>query len=314
MVEIFPIYACNLKCVYCMMSTPRKEHGYISGKTAMDLATFDICVEGLKRFPRRVRVLRFAGLGEPLLNKDLAAMVKIAKDANVAETIEVLTNGTLLTLDKGRELIAAGMTRFIISVQGTSKEKCSAVSGSDFDFDQFIKNLQHLYFNKNGAIIYVKTMDTALADAADVKLFLDTFDPICDLINIEHTVPIHPVVDYKQVIGEGHDKTQFGREARKVECCPRPFMSIHVLPDGNIVPCYSLEYPAIIGNVALTSLYDAWRSLAMNEFRQKMTVGSRDTCAACAKCKVLDYRIFEEDDIDTEARRLREYYGGKTCA
>jgi len=55
-------------------------------------------------------MIRFAGTGEPLLHKDIAKMVEYAVKMNVAEAVDIVTNGLLLEPDLSDKLIAAGLS------------------------------------------------------------------------------------------------------------------------------------------------------------------------------------------------------------
>jgi len=110
MVQFFPIYACNFKCGYCIHSVPVSQRRYITDKTAMDFNLYKKCIDGLSKFPNKVKMIRFAGTGEPLLHKDIAKMVEYAVKMNVAEAVDIVTNGLLLEPDLSDKLIAAGLS------------------------------------------------------------------------------------------------------------------------------------------------------------------------------------------------------------
>ena len=70
-VQIFPVYACNFKCRYCIFSVDRSKRGFISDTIMMDVDLFKKCVDDMGSFPNKIKVLRFVGIGEPLLHKNL---------------------------------------------------------------------------------------------------------------------------------------------------------------------------------------------------------------------------------------------------
>jgi MoaA/NifB/PqqE/SkfB family radical SAM enzyme len=72
----------------------------------MTSGTFDRLVANLKELPFRPDVF-FGGFGEPLLLPNIAEMVAQAKA--VAGKVELITNGILLTEQRSRELIEAGL-------------------------------------------------------------------------------------------------------------------------------------------------------------------------------------------------------------
>ena len=91
-VQIFPVYGCNLACAYCIHSVPPAERGFVAGKVMLDDALYKKCIDGLTEFPRPLKMLRFAGTGEPLLHPHITDMVAYAREKEVAETIDIVTN------------------------------------------------------------------------------------------------------------------------------------------------------------------------------------------------------------------------------
>ena len=58
--------------------------------------------------------------GEPLLHKEIDKMVVICKQKNIKT--EIHTNGMLLTKDKGKKLLDAGVDMVSFSIDGLDKE------------------------------------------------------------------------------------------------------------------------------------------------------------------------------------------------
>lgn len=65
-----------------------------------------------------IRIVEFAG-GEPLLRRDLPAIVKTADNLGFTD-ISITTNGLLLTEEKAVSLIESGLDGFSISIDGTA--------------------------------------------------------------------------------------------------------------------------------------------------------------------------------------------------
>jgi radical SAM protein with 4Fe4S-binding SPASM domain len=308
-VQIFPVYACNFKCGYCIFSVDKPKRGFISDKTKLELALYKRCVDEMALFPSKIKVLRFVGIGEPLLHKDIAEMITYSAEKKIAGTIELLTNGLLLTPKMSDDIIKAGLNRIVISVQGTSAEKYLQVCGTKIDFDGFMKNLDYLYKHKGNAHIYIKIVDTALENKEDVQRFFDIFGEFCDTIAVEHTVPIHSGIDYDKVLNKNiTNVTQFGLPISDVKVCPQPFFTMQINPDGNVVPCYSFEYPVIVGNCNNEPAHQIWKNKQFNQFRLKTLSGSGTASEACKNCSIIKYRMFPEDDLKNCAEGLKKHF------
>ena len=86
--EFHVSYHCNLSCRNCMHMTPLEEKHFISqDELALDLNKLKGIVVA-----DEIRILG----GEPLLNKDLASLVKIVKESRIGKRVSLSTNGLLL--------------------------------------------------------------------------------------------------------------------------------------------------------------------------------------------------------------------------
>lgn len=308
-VQIFPIYACNFRCNYCVFSTEMEKRSFISDKVVMDIALYEKCIDGFLQFPKKLKTLRFVGMGEPLLHKGIAEMVAYATRRGVADRTEILTNASLLTPRMSDALIAAGLSRLSISLQGMSASKYKEVCGADIDFDELVRNIRYFYEHKGQCQLYVKVIDCALNGKNEEEAFYARFGDICDLISVEHAGPIFPFVDYKDVLkGTERSLTQFGREPVESRVCPQPFFTFQINPDGKVVPCYSIVYPEILGDCNVESVLDIWNGRKFQAFRCAMLSKGKDCCAVCRECEINAHRCFEEDSLDTDAKRLQGFF------
>lgn len=308
-VQIFPVYSCNFKCGYCIFSVEKSERGFFSDRNLMDFDLYKKCVDDMAQFPGKIKVLRFVGVGEPLLHKKIVDMVAYTAEKQIANTIEIVTNGVLLDKKMVDGLVSAGLGRLVISVQGTSQEKYSETAGAKIDFAHFIENLSYLYENKKQLHVYVKVVDTALDGEDDRKRFYDIFGNLCDSIAVENTVPIHKAIDFTNILADKDDGlTQFGLPVEQVTICPQPFFHMQINPDGKVVPCYSWDYPAILGDCNDESVADIWNGEKFRTFRRAMLDGLASASPVCTECNIIKYRWFPEDDLSGDSDRLREVY------
>ena len=308
-VQIFPVYACNFRCNYCIHWMEENKRGFISDKKLMDLDLYKRCVDQMANFPDKIKVLRIVGIGEPLLHPNIAEMVKYTVLKEVANKVEIITNGAVLTQKMAKALISAGLTRLVVSLQGTSAEKYKKVCGADVDFDKFVENLKYFFDHKGSIEMYLKIIDCALDGKKDEQKFYKIFGDISDTIAVEHTVPIHSGVDYKKILkGKNMEVTQFGLPVKEVKICPQPFFTMQINPDGKVVPCYSFEYPGIMGDCNKQTVGEIWNGKVFRDFRKKMLDGIRDMGKPCDNCGLIKYRQFPEDDLSTDVGRLKKYY------
>ncbi|MCX5895262.1 MAG: radical SAM protein, partial [Proteobacteria bacterium] len=117
-VYIEPTSQCNLTCRTCIRNSWSEPMGQMS------LSTFNLAIESLRAFSPSPTIV-FGGFGEPLFHPHIIDMIKKAK-AN-GSPVELITNGTLLTEQLSRELLAAGIDVLWISLDGASPESYADV-------------------------------------------------------------------------------------------------------------------------------------------------------------------------------------------
>jgi radical SAM protein with 4Fe4S-binding SPASM domain len=292
-VQIFPFYGCNFKCNYCIFQKPENQRNFISQQKVMQLDNFEKYINDMQKFNQKIKVLRFVGIGEPLLNKNISDMVSLNRWIKVADKTEIVTNGYALNPMMSNSLIDAGLDRLVVSVQGTSHKRYREITGIDIDFQTFVYQLQYFYKYKEDTEVYIKIVDSALEDKEDEQRFYDIFGDICDYIAIEATVPIH-----NGICLPDRDCTQFGESLLKYSVCPQPFYHVQINPDGNVVPCQSFEYPVILGNANTESIVDIWNGDKFNQFRRSFI--EQELNKICRNCNMCKYRIHKEDVLDPE--------------
>lgn len=99
--------------------------------------------KGHEAVPQKLKMLRFADLGEPLLHRNIAEMIACAKEANIAESVDSVTNGALLTPELSDALIEAGLDRLRISANGLSAEDFARNTDAKVDFERYVEQIEY---------------------------------------------------------------------------------------------------------------------------------------------------------------------------
>lgn len=100
---------CNLRCVYCM-----PEEG-VPSVSHTNILTYDEISRICRIFARMgIKKIKLTG-GEPLVRKNIAALVKEIKAIDGIEAVTLTTNGILLG-DQAKELVDAGLNAVNISL------------------------------------------------------------------------------------------------------------------------------------------------------------------------------------------------------
>jgi len=124
--KIEPSSVCNLKCLGCRQGNPSGLVDLAPGFMTLD--TFKAILDQTGKY---LVEISFYLWGEPLLNKHLAEMIKLASKRNIASVVS--TNLHFMDENFARSLIDAGLTRIIVALDGMSAETYEAVRlGGDF--------------------------------------------------------------------------------------------------------------------------------------------------------------------------------------
>ena len=309
LVQIFPVYACNCKCQFCIYSLEKDQRGFISDVKLIKEKMFVKAIEEMKLFPKKIKMLRFAGIGEPLLHSNISKMIKIAKDANVADRVDIVTNGIMLNKSISNELIEAGLSTLRISVNGLNASDYKKNCGIDIDFDKYVEEIRYFYQNRGNTKVYIKIIDYMVGDESKKQEFYNLFDSISDTLAIEHLTPTVESVNIQGIVGSRELKqTQCGGEVLNANVCPQPFYMMQINPDGKVVPCCSMEYPCIVGDLNTEKLNEVWQKEQFNSFRREMLKDRKHASNVCEKCCLYKYGLYQEDILDSEAEELLKLY------
>ena len=121
---------CNLLCTTC----PRT---YADLEPEADMS-WELFTRIVGQVPNVARVV-LHGVGEPMLVRDLPRRVRYLKERGIYVLFN--TNGTALTLRKGRELAEAGLDELRVSLDAADAHTFLKVRGKD-DFNRIVRNVR----------------------------------------------------------------------------------------------------------------------------------------------------------------------------
>lgn len=312
-VFLFPTTCCNFKCIYCAHSLDDAEMKRRYDFTAenMSMETYQTAIEQLKQFPHKLKLLSLTGQGEPMLNRQLPEMIHKAKEAQIAERIEIISNGSLLTHEYADRLISAGLDGLRISLQGLNGEKYAETCGYEVNFEQFLERIQYFFQHKKQCDLFVKIMDTALAPGED-ELFYRTFDGISDRMYIERCRPVYDGVAFTAQM-DSRRVDRYGNEHPPREVCPLCFFMLSIFPNGDVEPCDAIYRPVILGNIHTETLREMFTGQKLRRFQFMQLNGRRWEHPKCSVCCAPDDVSHPLDCLDDSAGEIiRKLEKGRT--
>ncbi|MDP2861881.1 MAG: radical SAM/SPASM domain-containing protein [Desulfobacterales bacterium] len=301
-INVDPSDICNFQCKFCptgdrmlMKKTPGRNHGI------MDFELYKKIIDGISEFEKPIKVLRLYKDGEPFLNPRLAEMISYAKEKKCAERIDTTTNAILLNPQKNTDLIAAGLDRINISIEGINAQQYWEFSKCKIDFGKLVENVSHLYENKKQCEIIVKINGDILSED-DNKKFYETFGDIADGVYIEHIMACWPEFELKGV-DVNQEYGIYGQKIREVQVCPYVFYSFSINSDGTVSTCF-LDWARklIIGDVKTDSVKNIWNSNKFLEYHKMFLMKQRKIHPICKNCGQMTHGL--PDDIDEYAETL----------
>jgi MoaA/NifB/PqqE/SkfB family radical SAM enzyme len=132
--QVEPAIACNLKCLMCPWRGMAEE---AENRGIMTPAVW----EAIRPYLDRVQSIDFTGGGEPLLQPKLVEWIADAKNAG-CET-GFLSNGLLLTEEKLKKILDAGINWICISLDGADAEMYNKIRVRS-NFDRVYENVANI--------------------------------------------------------------------------------------------------------------------------------------------------------------------------
>ncbi|HXB97241.1 MAG TPA: radical SAM/SPASM domain-containing protein [bacterium] len=288
-IHIEPTNVCNFKCVFCPESFD-DFHEVSGGKFMLAPPDFDRVARQIKAMGT-VKTINFYMMGEPFLNRNLCAYIRLAKDLGAAEKLIVTSNGSLLGQALWQPVLDSGLDYLRISIYGGDEGRQKSNTQAGVPLSRIQENIRGLKALRDGQglakpFIYVKMIESP--DAAENQAFLERFRGVGDEVQLE------PVMNWNDPV-EGNlsklsetellEKPYF---AKKKEKCPFPFYMLIINADLKVgICCVDWNKKTIIGDLNTQSLSEVWNGKALRDFQLAHLEGKRHSLDACAKCTYL---------------------------
>ena len=246
----------------------------------------------------------FGGMGEPLFHPDICEMMSLLPKRCKRS---LLTNGTMLTVERSAALIEAGLDELWISMDGFSRESYEAIHlGSRYEL--ILNNIRAFNATRAGTdvrlcVTFVVTPEN-IDQLEQINAFAD--ENGVDEINISHEIPGHPIPEEELLYHRTEIAVGKMRRYAPATALPKehvcPFVSsnsVFVRWDGDVVPCMQLLHNTFTylyeqkrkitrftyGNIAEQSLLDCWNRQDYREFRHRVNTFYFPFCTCCWGCE-----------------------------
>ncbi len=257
---------CNLRCITCFQNFAPPPKGFMTMdlyKKVIDEAT-----------SKGLCALKLMYRGESLLHPNIILMIQYAKARGVLE-IMINSNCTLLTEEKARGIIDAGLDKLICSVDGCEKETYEKIRvGAKFEeVLENIKRIQRLKkeLGTDKPKVRVQMVDSP-ANHHQIEKFILFWSEIADEVGIED-------------MNDWHDKKLTHVVVSKEFQCPMPWQRLISQFNGDVSICCGNIYGKLIaGNLNKQSVEEIWHGETMQKLRKFQKEGNSHCVRICAEC------------------------------
>ena len=303
-----PTNLCNFRCAPCVHGSDNTRND-LKPLRNMEMSLYKKIIRELQEWDGpKLKLLRLALLGEPFVNSEFVDMVRIAKEANIAERVDTFSNGSLLTEAVSAKLIDYGLDVIRFSIYAADSKHHYEVTRTKCDVEKIRYNIKMLRDmrderGKTAPYIFVKMFDTY---SDENNRFFELYHGIADEMGLEK---VHNATNYsgnnlvnmyyndrekeQQVNQEYTNSLNNGRIT-----CSRPFMAMVINNIGDCLMCtHDPAKGTKIGNSYESTLQELWSGNKMFEFRKMLLENRKRENRICANCDW--FKLFpEEDNVD----------------
>jgi hypothetical protein len=252
--------ACNARCVIC----PHREmHRPI---TTMDEGLYAPLIDECAA--AGCREVHLHNFGEPLLDKHIEDRIAYAKQKGIRR-VRIFCNGSLLTPERSRRLIEAGLDEVKVSLDGATREEFDRIR-TPLKFDAVVQNVIELVKLRNvmGSRLKVRVACCSTTDKeATMRMLEQTVDAFA--------------------FGKLHNWGGQGVVQKRIrKPCSRLWRTFTVLANGDVALC-CLDYDGqqLLGRVdEQHSIRSVWNGPLYREIRRCHRRARQSEIPLCANC------------------------------
>lgn len=263
---------CNHECIFCAHKKMNRKLGVCDKELMTKIIK--------EAYECGTREIGFYLTGEPFACNDLNYYISLSKNLGF-EYIYITTNGALVTIDKLKDAVEAGLSSIKFSINAGTKETYKKIHGRD-DFDKVINNIKQIYKWRNENYkdfpLFVSFVVVSL-NKGEINCFKENIGKYFDDIDI--------VEAYNQ--GGNMPELNDGLSIRKGNNmnipCEMLFNRLHITYEGYLnACCVDFENMMAVEDLSKVSLKDAWHGERMVELRRQHLSGKleKNMCYNCA--------------------------------
>ena len=285
-VSVEPSAVCQLRCPACPVGLRNNEITEL--RHSDRLLKKELWERVLSQIKDSAWVVQFYFQGEPLLNKDLPLMIREAHDAGLYTIVS--TNAQAMTPELANALVAAGLDRIIISMDGLTQETYEAyrVGGS---LDQCKAAIRWLQKAKSAGLTIELQVLRLRSNEHEWRAFRKEYKALgadrlvfktAQLYDYRHGHPLMPSEPRYRRYEQHADGLWYRKPLGKG--CFRVWSGVVIAANGDVLPCcYDKDHAHAYGNLRTASLRDLFSGPAARTFRTQALLQTPQICQECWK-------------------------------
>ena len=285
-VSVEPSAVCQLRCPACPVGL--RNNGITELRHSDRLLKKELWERVLSQIKDSAWVVQFYFQGEPLLNKDLPLMIREAHDAGLYTIVS--TNAQAMTPELANALVAAGLDRIIISMDGLTQETYEAyrVGGS---LDQCKAALRWLQEAKSAGLTIELQVLRLRSNEHEWRAFKKEYKALgadrlvfktAQLYDYRHGHPLMPSEPRYRRYEQHADGLWYRKPLSKG--CFRVWSGVVIAANGDVLPCcYDKDHAHAYGNLRTASLRELFSGPAARTFRTQALLQTPEICKECWK-------------------------------
>ena len=305
-VIVEPSSHCNFRCIQCFQSI--KDDSYFTrNRTNLPMARFLKVLEDLKTWPGpRIKVLKLSLYGEPLVSPDFPEMLRLAREADVAERIETTTNASLLSRSIAEQLVEHQLDYARVSIYATDQARLGQVTGSQMEITTIHENLRILQEIKRQKGSEKPFVSCKMLDSygEENERFLRMYSDVADEVYLDkpHSWIQVDGADFIQNYYRDdatEARTDLAMHSTRRVACPMAFTTMAIRSNGDVSPCcVDFIGGTNLGNVEDQSLQELWNGEPWFAFQKMQLENRKHENSSCARCDIYLSDHYTRDNID----------------
>lgn len=278
------INACNGSCLMC----PIAEEGNKKLIELNDVLFEKIIKEIAQNQLNKTYVYLFLQ-NEPLLDSNIFKKFKLIKKISCKIKTGLVTNGSLFSREKIKELEKSEIDELIFSIDAYTKETYKKIR-LGLNFDKVMNNIQNVINSEYNGYLAVKFV-VQKDNISEIKKFKDYWR--------KKNIPVQ-ITDLRNRSGDLNSFNDIRLDYKKISFfnslinnfikliirgCSTPLTTFNIISNGDVILCCDdFSNKLILGNVNKSTIKEIWNSENYKKIREILFKGEYKKIPVCSTC------------------------------